>query len=261
MEESGKVQIIIPMSGTGERFKKAGYKDIKPLIKINGKPIIEYVVSMFPKDSNFIFICRDTHLVETDLEQLLKKLSPNSKIVPIKGHKLGPVHAVLQATEHIKDDEDAIVSYCDYFMHWDYNKFKQKMIDNKFAGAIPCYKGFHPHLLGNDFYAGCKTDSNNNLLEIKEKYSFTKNKMDTFQSAGAYYFQKGSYIKKYFQKLIDSKENINGEYYVSMVYPLMLQDKLPIYVENVPFFCQWGTPYDLEEFIYWQEYFLKEVTK
>ena len=30
------MQIIIPMSGFGERFKKVGYKIPKPLIKING---------------------------------------------------------------------------------------------------------------------------------------------------------------------------------------------------------------------------------
>ena len=29
------MQIIIPMSGFGERFRKAGYKILKPLIKKN----------------------------------------------------------------------------------------------------------------------------------------------------------------------------------------------------------------------------------
>ena len=42
------MQIIIPMSGFGERFRSAGYKKPKPLIEVNNKPIIEYVVNMFP---------------------------------------------------------------------------------------------------------------------------------------------------------------------------------------------------------------------
>ena len=34
------MQLIIPMSGEGERFKKAGFSQPKPLIEINNKPII-----------------------------------------------------------------------------------------------------------------------------------------------------------------------------------------------------------------------------
>ena len=36
------MHIIVPMSGIGKRFIDAGYKDPKPLIVIDGKPIIEH---------------------------------------------------------------------------------------------------------------------------------------------------------------------------------------------------------------------------
>ena len=42
------MQIIIPMSGFGERFRKVGYKVPKPLIEIEGKPIIAHVIDMIP---------------------------------------------------------------------------------------------------------------------------------------------------------------------------------------------------------------------
>ncbi len=51
------MQIIIPMSGFGERFRKAGYKIPKPLIEVDGKPIIQYIVEMFSKEDDFIFVC------------------------------------------------------------------------------------------------------------------------------------------------------------------------------------------------------------
>ena len=50
------MQIVIPMSGYGERFRAAGYTVPKPLIEIDGKPIIEYVVGMFPGENDFLFI-------------------------------------------------------------------------------------------------------------------------------------------------------------------------------------------------------------
>jgi NDP-sugar pyrophosphorylase family protein len=50
------MQIIIPMSGFGERFRKAGYKVPKPLIEVEGKPIVAHVVDMFGENNDFIFI-------------------------------------------------------------------------------------------------------------------------------------------------------------------------------------------------------------
>ena len=50
------MQIIIPMSGFGERFRRAGYSIPKPLIEVDGKPIIQHVIEMFPGEEKFIFI-------------------------------------------------------------------------------------------------------------------------------------------------------------------------------------------------------------
>ena len=56
------MQIVIPMSGYGERFRLAGYLMLKPLIEIEGKPIIAHVIDMFPGEDDFIFICNNDHL-------------------------------------------------------------------------------------------------------------------------------------------------------------------------------------------------------
>ena len=55
------MKIIVPMAGTGNRFVQAGYEDPKPLIRINGKRIIEYILDMFSDDDEFVFICNDVH--------------------------------------------------------------------------------------------------------------------------------------------------------------------------------------------------------
>ena len=41
------MKIIIPMSGIGKRFLDTNYKEPKPLIKVDGKPIIEHVCNLF----------------------------------------------------------------------------------------------------------------------------------------------------------------------------------------------------------------------
>ncbi|MCX6124396.1 MAG: glycosyltransferase family 2 protein [Proteobacteria bacterium] len=249
------MQIIIPMSGLGSRFQAAGYTEPKPLIKVDGKPIIEHVVRMFPGETDFVFVCAEDHLVSTEMKSVLLGLVPTAKIVPIKRHKLGPVYAVMQAAAFIKPDEPVTVSYCDYFASWHYQDFKQKMASLQCDGAIPCYRGFHPHLLLPNLYAGVRTDEQGYLIEIREKFSFTPNKMDTWQSSGAYYFRTGKILMKYFQALMDREISCKDEYYVSLVYNLLHEDGLKTVVYPQDFFCQWGTPQDLEIYQNWSRYF------
>lgn len=249
------MQIIIPMAGQGVRFIQKGYKDIKPLIEIGNKPIIEYIIQMFPGETKFLFVCSAQHLKTTNLKAILKSVAPKGKVVKISSHNLGPAFSVLAAMKFIDEKEPAIVNYCDFHWVWDYKNFKKTVALNNCDGAIICYKGFHPHLLGPNLYASCRADKDNYLLEVREKHSFTQNKMDSYQSSGTYYFKSGTLLKKYCKLLIDKSIRVNSEYYISMIYNLMTQDKLKTYVYEINKFCQWGTPEDLQQFLYWRDYF------
>ena len=51
--------------------------------------------------------------------------------------------------------------------------------------------------------------------------------MNEYASNGTYYFKSGAIMKKYFKQLMIMKETINNEYYVSMVYNLLVNVILP----------------------------------
>jgi len=110
------MQIVIPMSGFGERFRAAGYVVPKPLIKVDGKPIIQHVVEMFSHEDDFIFICNEDHLLnpEYKMEEVLQGITPNSSIISIQSHKLGPVYAVMQALDEINLQKSK--NFDDYFL-------------------------------------------------------------------------------------------------------------------------------------------------
>lgn len=235
------------MSGNGSRFRQVGYKPIKPLINVEGKPMIYHVMDMFP-GSEFTFIHNKDHDV--------KILSEFGKLIPIEGHKKGPVQTLLAAASDIPDDEEIIVSYCDYGTKWDFEKFLNM---EKPDGVIAGYTGFHPHMLGTDHYAYMKHD-NTRLLDINEKIPFTDDKMSEYASNGTYYFKSGFLLKKYCKKLVDSGSTVNGEYYVSMVYKEMLKDDLKVDIFEIDKMLQWGTPRDFEEYQMWATYFTKKYT-
>ena len=248
------MHIIIPMSGIGKRFIEAGYKVPKPLIKADDKTIIEHVCNLFPDENKFTFICNSKHLSDTNIKQVLQSIKPNSNIIGISKHKKGPVYAVSLANKVIEDDEEVIVSYCDFGTYWDYKNFLKHTRDRDADGAIVAYKGFHPHMLGNTNYAFMQ-DKKQWMLKIREKKPFTNNRMQEYASNGIYYFKRGAYVKKFFQKLIDNNINLKGEYYVSLVYNLLVSSGLKVSIYEIQHMLQWGTPQDLEEYSIWSKYF------
>lgn len=252
------MQIIIPMTGYGSRFVAAGYKNLKPFIEVLGRPIIEWIVrGMYPGEKNILFVCRKEHLdTIPGMQEKLLELCPGAEVFAVDPWiKKGPVYDVLRAAQQIDDKEPAIINYCDFYMSWDWERFKQDVAGRGCEGCIPCYTGFHPNLLPEiNVYASCRTDEQDNLLEIREKYSFESDKTKAKHSPGVYYYKSGALLKKYCQRLVDSGQDLNGEYYASLPYNFMVQDGLKVWVPtNVEYFCQWGTPEDMQEFVYWTE--------
>lgn len=250
------MNIIIPMTGYGSRFVAAGYRELKPFIPVFDKPIIEWIVKgMFAKDDRFIFVCRQEHLEKVNcMQDYLLSLTPNANIYAIDSwEKKGPVYDVLCAADVIEDEEPVIINYCDFYMSWDWKSMRDRLIERGCDGAVPCYTGFHPHLIPKkNLYASCLTDEEDNLIEIREKYSFEVDKTRGKHSPGTYYFKAGALLKKYCQSLVDLGETINGEYYASMPYNFMVRDDLKVWVPtDIDYFCQWGTPGDMKDSIYW----------
>lgn len=252
------VQIVIPMSGFGERFRRAGYAVPKPLIEIDGKPVIAHVVDMFPGETDFLFICNSEHLDHADyrLAETLRKYCPTGRIIGIPPHKLGPVHAVRQVEHLIDPDRPVVVNYCDFTCYWDWFRFKRFVAESGCHGSIPAYKGFHPHTLGTTNYAYMR-EENGWLRDIQEKQPYTDNRMAEYASSGTYYFASGQIMIEAFLATVEQDLSINGEYYVSLAYKPLLQKNRPISVYPLQHFMQWGTPEDVAEYNCWSAAFRK----
>lgn len=246
------------MSGFGERFRKVGYRVPKPLILVDNKTIVEHVIDLFPGETDFTFICNQDHLDDPDykMREILTTACPTGQIVGIPPHKLGPVHAVQSIVDDLNADEPVIVNYCDFSQLWSYQEFKAFVAETNCDGCLPSYRGFHPHSLGSTFYAYLKLDAaDERLADIQEKQPWTDDPKAEFASSGTYYFKSAAMMKAYFDKCVEQDLNVNGEFYVSMVYRPMAYDGLDIRPYDLEHFMQWGTPGDLREYQAWDRFF------
>jgi NDP-sugar pyrophosphorylase family protein len=253
-----KPQLIIPMSGIGERFQKVGYTEPKFLIKVLGKSIIEHVIDMFPSINDVLFIVNKEHCdnPEFRLREHLSRISPNAAIFEIEGHKKGPGWTIWEAKELIDLNRPVIVNYCDFNAIFDYEEFEKKLFSG-IDGLILTYDGFHPHMIRSQQFAYVKKNQVDLVVDIKEKESFSKDPMMEEASAGTYGFRNGKILVDALREQLDLDYSFNDEYYISLTFKSMLRNNMKINTLKLKHFMQWGTPQDLDDFNYWSDIFLK----
>jgi len=255
------MQLVIPMSGVGQRFKNVGYSLPKPLIQISGKPMVQHVVEMFPGVEDVLFIVNRDHFddVNLNLKGRLLEIAPNAEIVVIDNHKFGPAWAINQSRDFIKLEVPAVVNYCDFACIWDFPKFREKL-HSGIDGLIATYSGFHPHMLRNVEYAYLKLDESENLIQIQEKHPFTSEPMSEPASSGTYGFGTGKTLLDAVEMQIANNDSYNNEFYSSLTFKNMISSGKIVKKFDIDRFFQWGTPEDFEDFK-WQKDFFTFLSK
>ena len=133
-----KLNVLIPMAGAGSRFEKAGYTFPKPLIDVNGEPMIKVVTENLNMNANFIYIVQKSHREKYNLDTLLKLISPNCKIVEVDGLTEGAACTTLLAKEYIDNDNPLVMANSDQFIEWDSNEFMYKMGETNPSKMVIC---------------------------------------------------------------------------------------------------------------------------
>jgi HAD superfamily hydrolase (TIGR01509 family) len=236
--QGDKMNILIPMAGAGTRFQQAGYTFPKPLIDVNGKPMIQVVVDNINIDANYIFVVQKEHREKYNLDALLKLITPKCTIVEVDGITEGAACTTLLAKEFINNDEPLLMANSDQFAEWDSNEFMYKMNEQNVDGGIVTFKATHPK------WSFAKVDEYGYVTEVAEK-----NPISTDATVGIYYWTKGSDYVKYAEEMIANNIRTNNEFYVCPVFNQAINDGKKIKSFNIEKMWGLGTPEDLKHYI------------
>ena len=236
--QGGKMNVLIPMAGAGSRFQQAGYTFPKPLIDVNGKPMIQVVVDNLNIDATFVFVVQKEHREKYNLDTLLNLITPNCKIVEVDGLTEGAACTTLLAKEFIDNDEPLIMANSDQFVEWDSNEFMYKMIEQKVDGGILSFTATHPK------WSFAKIDEAGFVTEVAEK-----NPISDIATVGVYYWAKGSDYVKYAEQMIEKNVRVNNEFYVCPVFNEAIGDGKKIKTFNIEKMWGLGTPEDLKHYL------------
>ena len=233
-----KLNVLIPMAGAGSRFATAGYTFPKPLIDVEGKPMIQVVVENLNIDANYIYVVQKSHREKFNLDTLLNLITPNCTIVEVDGVTEGAACTALLAKEHIDNGNPLFFANSDQFVEWDSNEFFYKMNENDADGGIPVFHSTHPK------WSFAKLDEDGFVTEVQEK-----NPISDLATIGFYYWKHGSDFVKYAEEMIEQDIRVNGEFYVCPVYNNAIKGGLKVRTFDTPKMWGLGTPEDLKHYL------------
>ena len=235
------MNIIFPMAGLGTRLSKSGYTDPKPLVKILDKTLIEWSINSIGFDGNFIFCCKKEHLEEFDLENILKNIVPDCKIISVDYQTQGTAQTILEAKNLINTNEELFLSDSDHFIKWDSQKFLKKIQSTYIDACVMVF----PQKQTSTSLSYVKLNQNGFVIEAAEKISISK-----IAACGMHYYKKGSTFVTCAEQMIKKNIRFNNEFYVTPIYNEFIHKQKRVI--TFPIREKWalGNPEEINKFLF-----------
>ena len=231
--------VIIPLGGLGQRFTDVGYDLPKPLVKVQGKEIIYWILDSLKlknKKNKKIFIVYNPVLDNYDFETKILHNYPNINLYRLSNSTQGPVETISFLLKSINKEnlnEKVLIIDGDTF-------YKKDIINiaSKFKNNVVFYSKNYEII---PRYSYIKIGANKIITDIKEKIKISNN-----ANTGAYFFRKLSELN-FFVKTGLKK---NKRLFTSQLYKHMISKNIKCYSYQLPINCikEIGTPESLKKF-------------
>ena len=224
------MNIVIPLGGLGQRFRQEGYIYPKPLIKVEGKEIIRWLLDNLKfKDTDNVIIIYNKALNDFNFKEFINSYYPNIKLISLRKDTEGACDTISHAFNLLKNNNEKLLFLDgDTFYYEDILKKARDSNNDKI---------FYFKSLNKDpIYSYIKINNKNQVSNIEEKI-----KISNYASVGAYFFKNTEKAIESFKKVL-KKKSIIREYYISLVYKDLLFDNKKVESEEVKDFHCLGTP-------------------
>lgn len=238
------LNIVVPMAGAGSRFAREGYRDPKPLIPVNGMPMIQVIINNLrpSQPHRFIFVCQQAHVDAYGLTDKLHTWSPNCEIVGLHGVTEGAACTVLAAREFIGANEPLMIANSDQYVDIKIDDYLGSMGEHDLDGLIMTMRANDPK------WSFVGLNGNNLVTRVVEKEVISNE-----ATVGIYNFKRGADFVTAADRMIARNLRVNNEFYVAPVYNQLIEDGQAIGVFNVGEEANGmyglGTPADLTLFL------------
>ena len=229
------LNLIIPLGGIGSRFQKEGYTQPKPFVRVQGKPMIQWLIDRLqaqPQDTLVVIYNPAFLNMQSQMERLGEYLDSIERFKSVRFVKLpGPTRGAAEtvgfgiralSSEEAKNPCMLLDGDC-FFTADVVSKYRE--VAAKGFGASVVFTDTQP----KPIYSYVKVDDDQSM---KINKIIEKVKISDLANTGCYCFRSGEELRKYIDLIIERGEkqlsqDMKGEFYTSGVIAAMLRDEIP----------------------------------
>lgn len=204
------MRYLIPIASSDDLFPKEEYHFPKPLIEVDGTPMMSLVVNSIRKRDSaarFIFVVLRQDVLEYSLDSILKLLAgEDSIVIELSKPTMGSVCSALMAVDHISDDDPLIVCNGDQIIDADLAAVARGFQHSGVDAGVVTFQSVHPR------WSYVREDENGYVIETAEKRVLSRKAI-----AGYYYFRTGGLFIEAAQNYLLKADPMGGRYYLSPV--------------------------------------------
>ncbi|HLL06551.1 MAG TPA: NTP transferase domain-containing protein [Myxococcaceae bacterium] len=237
------LHVLMPMAGLGSRFSEAGFTTPKPLIPVDGMPMFLKALSSldgWDMERVFTVVLRRQHETEFQLGTLLQKHLPSCRVVLLENMTRGAVETCLAAEHLMEGSRGLLVMDCDlWFRSLTYRDLVRASLEDKdpLSGGLLTFEAKDARYSYAQLEGG-------RVVRTAEKQVISDSAI-----TGAYYFATEQHFLRVAKALM--ARNLSSEmkeYYLSLLYNLLLAEGGQVKAARVESFASFGTPEELRRY-------------
>lgn len=250
---------IIPLAGLGSRFSKEGYAVPKPLIQVSGVPMIVQVIRNLPPSDKWIFIVRQEHIADYNIDQIIKKEVPEAIIIAVNQTTLGQANTCLLAQGYLESNEPIFIAACDNSYVYNKERYNRLMARNDVDCIVWTFTQMKKMKIFPNTYGWVKlAEDNETITDMSVKVPVSKDPYHDHAVVATFHFKRSQDFIDAVNLMIKKNHRVNNEFYVDSVPTFMKQLNKNSIIFDVDQFICWGTPEELKEYEYWEKFFKED---
>ena len=238
---------IIPMAGEGIRFFNQGYKVPKPLIPIDGVPMVVRAAKCLPEADLWIFICRGHHVLNSNIKEILNQFFSSLKIISVDFLTQGQASTCLLAKEYLQPDDILTIGSCDCNMEYDKTDFNKKL--NTSDALVWTFRNNKSVVKNPEMYGWIKLDKVGQISGVSCKVPISDTPIKDHAITGSFSFRKAEHFLEYCGKTISKNRRINNEFYLDIVLDECVIRGLNVQPFEVNEYNSLDTPFDFKNYL------------
>ena len=251
----GRYSRVLLASGAGSRFASAGYSQPKPVLPLSGGTVMQHALAGIPGVETVV-VTRDD-LVD---HGLIADLAENAgySVVTLPVLSRGQAESALAGLRALQSDLPVTVAACDALLSIDSESFDKAVhlagTDGIVVWTAPEYPAANRKVEQYGWIAST-SDGDTSDMWLKSEPADPKARV----MVGTFTFPSRNQAIAAIVELLESGEQINGEFYLDSVARRKFEQGEPVIPFTTQAYLSVGTPAEYETVRYWQSCFHKWV--